>query len=411
MASDKGSQTGRKLFRRVAGLAMLAGVVAFLVYAFLPQPVPVDMAQVTRGPMQVAVTDEGYTRVHDVFVVSAPVTGYLLRIQSEVGDTVEANTTRLAELLPTHPQFLDERSRNQAEAAIRSAEAALKLSTAQRRDAEAQLAFARSDAKRARALAKKGHISKVALERAELALDSAEAALDTARAAERVSQGELDNARAALIAPARGTPKMDDGNLVAVTAPVGGRVLRLMQESERVVVAGTPLLEIGNPGQLEIVIDLLSRDAVKVDPGAPVNITRWGGDKPLNGRVRLVEPFGFTKISALGIEEQRVNVIVDFVDPKETWSRLGHGYRVDAHIEIWRADDVVQVPTGALFRHREAWAVFRVIANRAVRTQVTVGHNNGREAEILGGVVPGDTIVLHPSERIEDGIKVTRRPL
>ena len=403
--------TGRKLFKRIVGAGMLAGVLAFFVYAFLPQPVPVDMAEVTRGPMQVAVTDEGYTRVHDVFVVSAPVTGYLLRIQSEVGDTVTADTSKLAELLPTHPQFLDERSRSQAEAAIRSAEAALKLSTAERHDAQAQLAFAESDAKRARALAKKGHLSKVALERAELALDSAEAALDTARAAERVSQGQLDNARAALIKPARGTPKVDDGNLVEVTAPVGGRVLRLLQESERVVVAGTPLLEIGNPGQLEIVIDLLSRDAVKVDAGAPVNITHWGGDKPLNGRVRLVEPFGFTKISALGIEEQRVNVIVDFIDSKETWSRLGHGYRVDAAIEIWRADNVVQVPTGALFRHQQAWAVFRIIGDRAVRTEVTVGHNNGRVAEILDGVAPGEAIVLHPSERITDGVKVTRRTL
>ncbi|WP_226661558.1 efflux RND transporter periplasmic adaptor subunit [Microbulbifer aggregans] len=402
---------GRKFFKRIVGIVLLASVLGFLAYAFMPKPVPVDMTQVSRGPMQVAVADEGYTRVHDVFVVSAPVTGYLLRIQSEVGDPVEAGSTILAELLPTHPQFLDERSRNQAEAAIRSAEAALKLSKAERRDAEAQLAFAQSDAKRARKLAAKGHISKVELERTELALDSAEAALDTARAAENVSESELDNARAALIAPHRGKPKLDDGNLVNVTAPVGGRVLQLLQESERVVPVGTPLLEIGNPGQLEIVIDLLSRDAVRVQQGAPVAITSWGGDNPLHGRVRLVEPFGFTKISALGIEEQRVNVIVDLADPREKWSRLGHGYRVDAAIEIWRADDVVQVPTGALFRHQKKWAVFKVVGDRAVRTEVEVGHNNGRTAEILSGITPGETIVLHPSERITDGIKVIERAL
>ena len=402
---------GRKLIKRIVGIGLLVAVAVFLFYAFRPQPVPVDMAQVSRGPMQLAVTDEGYTRVHDVFVVSAPVTGYLLRIQSDVGDMVEASKTTLAELLPTHPQFLDERSRNQAEAAIRSAEAALKLSTAERRDSEAKLAFAQSDAKRARTLAKKGHISKVELERTELALDSAEAALDTARAAERVREGELDNARAALITPHRGKPTLAEGNLVKVTAPVGGRVLRLLQESERVVPAGTPLVEIGNPGQLEIVIDLLSRDAVRVQSGAPVNITSWGGDEPLNGRVRLVEPYGFTKISALGIEEQRVNVIVDFTDPRSQWARLGHGYRVDAAIEIWKADDVVQVPTGALFRHQKAWAVFRVIGNKAVRTEVQVGHNNGRVAEILDGVKPGETIVLHPSERIADGVALTERTL
>lgn len=402
---------GRKLFKKIAGIGLLSALLAFFVYAFLPKPVPVDMGEVSRGPMKVAVTDEGYTRVHDVFVVSAPVTGYLLRIQSEVGDTVEADSTKIAQLLPTHPQFLDERSRSQAEAGIRSAEAALKLSTAERKDTEAQLAFAQSDAKRARALAKKGHISKVELERSELALDSAEAALDTARAAERVRQGELDNARAALIAPRRGAPSADDDSLVQVTAPVGGRVLRLLQESERVVVAGTPLLEIGNPGQLEIVIDLLSRDAVKVKPGAPVIISSWGGDMPLNGRVRLVEPYGFTKFSALGIEEQRVNVIVDFTDPREIWSRLGHGYRVDAAIEIWRASDVVQVPTGALFRHQKAWALFRVIGDHAVRTEVTIGQNNGLVAEVLSGVKPRETIVLHPSERITDGVKVIRRAL
>lgn len=401
----------RKLIKRLVILGLIAGLLAFFIYAFMPEPVPVDITEVSRGPMQVAVSDEGYTRVHDVYTVSAPVTGYLLRIESEVGDQVTANETPLVELLPTHPQFLDERSRNQAEAAIRSAQAALKLANAERRDAEAQLAFAQSDAKRARVLAQKGHISKVELERTELALDSAKAALDTAHAAERVAEGELETAKAALIAPGHGLPQANKKDEVTVTAPVSGRVLQLLQESERVVTAGTPLLEIGNPGQLEIVVDLLSRDAVKVNPKAPVEITAWGGDNPLNGRVRLVEPFGFTKISALGIEEQRVNVIIDFTDPPAVWSRLGHGYRVDAAIETWRSDDVVQVPTGALFRHQKAWAVFRVIGDRAVRADVVVGHNNGRVAEILDGLKPGDRVVLHPSERISDGVKIEERTL
>ncbi|SDZ80898.1 efflux RND transporter periplasmic adaptor subunit [Microbulbifer marinus] len=399
----------RKLIKRIVGLVLLAGLLLFFVYAFLPEPVPVDMDEVRRGPMQVSVSDEGYTRVHDVYVVSAPVTGYLLRIESEVGDVVVANKTRLADLLPLQPQFLDERSRSQAEADIRSAEAALKFAAAERRDAEAKLAFARADAKRARILAKKGHISTVELERFELALDSAEASLDTARAAERMRMGELENARAALIEPGEVEIKKDD--LVRVTSPVSGSVLRISQESERVVPAGTPLLEIGDPEQLEIVVDLLSRDAVKVDKSAPVQITSWGGDSPLHGRVRLVEPFGFTKISALGIEEQRVNVIIDFTDPQEVWSRLGHGYRVDAAIEIWRGDDVVQVPTGALFRHKREWAVFKVVDGRAVRAAVKVGHNNGQTAEILDGLVPGEKVVLHPSERIENGTALTERKI
>lgn len=397
-----------KLIRRIAMFGLLAGLLLFFVYAFSPKPVPVDLASVTRGPMEVFVRDEGYTRVHDVYVVAAPVSGYLLRIDSEVGDPVVANETLLADLLPTSPQFLDERSLSQARASIHSAEAALKLAQAETRDAIAQRKFAAADVRRIRPLTQKGHASQVELERAELALDSATAALDTARAAERVREGELENARAALIQPNRGKPSTKE-NIVPVTAPVNGRVLRLRQESENVVLAGTPLVEIGNPAELEIVVDLLSRDAVQVQPNAAVKILSWGGDHPLHGRVRLIEPFGFTKISALGIEEQRVNVIIDFTDPREQWSRLGHGYRVDAEILLWRGEDVVQVPTGALFRYRGDWAVFTVQDDRAVVTRVEIGHNNGQTAEVLDGLSEGDVIVLHPSERIADGVALERR--
>lgn len=400
---------GGKLAKRLIGIGLLAGLLLFFAYAFLPKPVPVDMGHVTRGPMTVSVSDEGYTRVHDVYVVSAPVTGYLLRIDHDVGDRVDAQQTPLAQLLPTHPQFLDERARAQAEAAIASAEAALNLARAERRDAEAQLKFARADVARGRKLAPKGHISQVELERLELALDSAEAALDTAKATERVRSGELDNARAQLIAPDAGHPNAEDNKIIQITAPVSGRVLQRRQESEKVVTAGTPLLEIGNPAQLEVVVDLLSRDAVQVQPGAPVLMTSWGGDYPLNGRVRLIEPYGFTKFSALGIEEQRVNVIIDFTDPRSQWSRLGHGYRVDAEIETWSGEDILQVPAGALLRHAGRWAVFRVVDGHALMTPITIGHNNGRTAEILEGLSEGDTLVLHPSERIEDGINLTRR--
>lgn len=398
----------KKLLRRMITGALIGALVVFFVYAYLPNPVPVDLAQVSRGPLEVRVRDEGYTRVHDVYVVSAPVTGYLLRINREVGDEVTADKTLLAELLPTSPGFLDKRGRTQALATIQSAEAALNLARAERRDAEARLAFARADAKRIRALAKKDYVSRSELERAELALDSAEAAVDTAKAAERARAGDVDNARAQLIAPEPGSAS-DPEDIVQVTAPVSGRVLQLRQESERVVVAGTPLVEIGNAAELEVVVDLLSRDAVQVEPGAPVEFTSWGGEKPLIGRVRLVEPFGFTKISALGIEEQRVNVIIDFTDPRERWSRLGHGYRVDAAIRVWRGEDVLQVPTGALFRHQGEWAVFRVEGDRAERVIVKIGKNNGLQAQVIEGVADGETLVLHPSERISDGVQIEER--
>ncbi|WP_237056903.1 efflux RND transporter periplasmic adaptor subunit [Microbulbifer sediminum] len=399
-----------RILRRLVFIGLLVGLGLFFAYAFLPKPVPVDFTHVTRGPMEVYVRDEGYTRVKDVFVVSAPVTGYLLRIESEVGDMVSANESELAQLLPTHPQFLDERTRNQAAAAVRSAESALELARAELRDAQAQLRFARADARRARALIRKDHISRVELERIELALDSAKAAVDTAEAAEKVRLSELESARAALIEPGQGKPVSPE-DVVTVKAPVSGRVLQVRQESENVVNAGTPLLEIGNPAQLEIVVDLLSRDAVQVEAGDYVRLTSWGGEKPLNGSVRLVEPFGFTKISALGIEEQRVNVIIDFTDPREVWQRLGHGYRVDAAVRIWRGDDILQVPTGALFRYQGDWVVFRVSNGRAERVPVEIGHNNGQEAEVLAGLTDGETLVLHPSERIEDGVEIEPRHL
>ncbi|GAA5524494.1 macrolide export protein MacA [Microbulbifer aestuariivivens] len=398
----------KKLLRKIVIGALLGALGLFFVYAYLPDPVPVDLAEVSRGPLEVQVRDEGYTRVHDVYVVSAPVTGYLLRINREVGDEVSAGKTLVAQMLPASPAFLDKRGRTQALAAIQSAEAALNLAHAERRDAEARLAFARADVRRIRAMAVKNYVSQSELERAELALDSAVAAVDTAKAAERARAGDVDSARALLIAPEPGSVS-DPKDIVQVTAPVSGRVLRLQQESERVVLAGTPLVEIGNAAKLEVVVDLLSRDAVQVEPGAPVEFTSWGGDRPLSGSVRLIEPFGFTKFSALGIEEQRVNVIVDFTEPRERWSRLGHGYRVDAAIRIWRGEDILQIPTGALFRHRGDWAVFRVNGERVERVLVKVGRNNGLQAEILDGLENGQVLVLHPSERISDGVKVQQR--
>ena len=235
--------------------------------------------------------------------------------------------------------------------------------------------------------------------------------METAKASLRVREFELQTARAALLDPGSGRKNSDDDHCCfTVYAPVSGTILRVFQESEAVVTAGAPLVEIGDPADLEIVVDLLSTDAVKVSPGDGVLIEGWGGEK-LRGRVRRIEPFAFTKVSALGIEEQRVNVIVDFTDPPETWKRLGHGYRIIARIILWRGEDVLQVPLSALFRENGEWALFKAVDGRARLTPVSVGHMNSFNAEILSGVGAGDAIILHPSDRVRDGTRVIKRDI
>ncbi|WP_420426667.1 efflux RND transporter periplasmic adaptor subunit [Algiphilus sp.] len=397
-----------KLRRRV-GIGIVVVLVGFFVFAFLPDPVPVDMATLERGPMTVHVRDEGRTRVRDIYIVSAPVSGHLLRLDGQVGDKVQAGETLIARFLPNDPAFLDARSRRQAEAAVRSARAALSLAEAEKRKAEAQLEFAKAEAARAQRLSERGSYSGADLERAELALKTAKAAFETARAAAQVRAAELENAQAVLTNPGEDNTAADDDGIVEVVAPTDGRILRVLQESETVVAAGTPLVELGDPQQMEIVVDVLSRDAVRIQEGAAVAITGWGGDHALAGTVRRIEPYGFTKVSALGIEEQRVNVIIDLDAPPAQWSSLGHGFRVDADITVWHADDVLRVPTSALFRHEGDWAAYLVNEGRAQRALLSIGKNNGELAEVLGGVDAGATVVLHPSERISDGVRLTSR--
>ncbi len=392
-------------------------VIVLLIFAFIPEPIAVDTAVIERGEMLVTVSDEGETRVRDVYTLSTAVSGRVLRITAEVGDPVTAYKTVVARIEPTSPNFLDMRTRMQAESAIKAAEAAQSLAEADVARAQAELDYARAELERAERLARKGNISASALDRARLELKTREAALATAQAALKVKQFELEQARAALIAP----DTMDSADASAGTshretccipiyAPINGNILRIFDKSERVVGAGTPLVEIGDPHNLEIVVDLLSTDAVKVREGADVIIDHWGGEPPLRGRVRRVEPFGFTKVSALGIEEQRVNVIVDLIDPPELWRSLGHGFRVEAHIVTWRAAAVLKAPLGALFREGEEWAVFRVEGRRARLNRVEIGHTNDREAEILSGLEEGDVVILHPGDQIEDGVRIAPRP-
>jgi HlyD family secretion protein len=397
----------RRLITAVVGALFAAS----LVYAFWPQPVAVDLGAVTRGPLRVTVDDEGRTRVREVYVVSAPLAGRVLRIDSHVGDPVTAGDTVLATIEPNDPTFLDRRSQTEAEAAVKAAEAAKTLAAAELMRTRAELEYANAELKRARTLATRGNISQSSLDRAELEHKTRRAGVASAEAALKVRTFELETARARLIVPGGDrVGRESPACCVQVRAPESGRVLRVLHESAGVVLAGTPLLEIGDPRDLEIVVDLLSTDAVKIAEGAQVIVEDWGGGAILAGRVRRVEPYGFTKVSALGIEEQRVNVIIDFADPPEKWRPLGHGYRVETRIVVWHGADVLGLPLSALFRDGDAWAVFVSADGIARLRRVAIGHRNSRRAEAVDGIQEGERVVLHPSDRVEDGTRIVPRP-
>lgn len=382
-------------------------VVAFLVYAFLPEPVAVDAGTITRGDMRITVSDDGKTRVHELYVVSAPVGGRVLRLDPEVGDVVTAGESLLAVMLPSGPDFLDERRAQEAEAAVRAAEAALELARAEVSRAEAEVDYAQSEIKRTKALVQSNTASPAALDRAQLALRTANAQLETARSSVRMRAADVEVARAALIKP--DAKSGDTGGVIRIMSPINGVVLTLNHESEGVVVAGTPLIELGDPSDIEIVADFLSHQAVKVEAGARVDIEGWGGET-LPGVVRRVEPKGFTKISALGVEEQRVNIIIDFAGVEAgKLARIGHGFRVEPRIVLWEGDGILMVPTSALFRHGADWAVFRVEDGRARLVTVRIGRMNDNHAEVVSGLGEGDRVVLHPAESIEDGIGIKVR--
>lgn len=389
-----------------AGAVLAAG----LAYAFWPRPLAVDMAGVTQGPLRVTLESEGKTRVREAYTVSAPVAGRLLRIEVHAGDAVQANGTVLARIEPSDPAFLDARSRGQAEATVKAAEAARALAAADLASARAERDFAKAELARAKALAERGTISESARDKAEMAARTKAAQVNSAEAALRMRAFELETARASLIDPS-GNGARAGTCCVSVRAPVDGTVLRVVHEDEGVVPAGTALLEMGNPTDQEIVADLLSEDAVKAAPGMAVSIEDWGGPGVLHGRVRRIEPYGYTKISALGVEEQRVNVLIDITDPPSLWARLGHGYRVKVRIVLSETENAVRVPLGALFRDGNDWATFVVSDGRARLRRLTLGGRDGHRAEVTAGAAPGDRVVLHPGNRIEDGARVAPRTM
>lgn len=394
---------GRYVFWGIAS----ALVAAFFAWAFVPSAVSVDTMTLKVGTLRVDVEGEGQTRVKDIYVISAPVSGRLMRISAQAGDRVEAGRSRLAVIEPADPTILDNRTRAEAQSTAQAAQSALSLALVEVDRAKAELEFAQSELGRAQKLSQNGTISRRALDVAELDVATRAAQLKSAEASEQVRRYELATARARLITPTGGG---QDGNCcVAITAPVSGQVLRVLHESEGVVSAGTELMELGNPGAMEVVVDLLTSDAARIRQGARVVIENWGGAN-LAGTVRRIEPFGYTKISVLGIEEQRVDVIIDFADPKAIPLALGHGFRVEVAIQEWQGEGVLKAPMSALFRHQGGWAVFAVDGDGKARlTNVTVGHLNGREAEVLSGLQAGDEVVLHPSDRIAHGVALSRR--
>lgn len=382
-----------KRWRWAIGIA--AVLLLGIAWSFWPDAVPVDTAEVTRGPMQVGVTDDGVTRVHDVYAVSAPVTGYVTRIELEPGDEVVARQTVIARMAGVPSTPLDARTRAELQNAVAAAQAA-------ERSASAALTLAQRDLARAEQLFERGFLPRARLDAARSDAAARRAQVDQARA-------EAARLRAALAEPASGGNP--NGGPVTVRSPESGVVLRRLVESEGVVAQGAPLVEIGDPARIEVVIDLLSREAVRVSPGDPVEITRWGGERPLPGRVRRVEPFGQLKISALGIEEQRVNVIIDFAsEAARQIARLGHGYQVDATIVLWRDEEALRVPIGALFRGEDGgWQVFAIESGRARERAVRIGHLSDEYGEVLGGIEAGTQVILNPGSSVEAGTRVRAR--
>ena len=378
-------------------------LIALGYWAFRPAPVPADFATVQRGSLQVTVNEEGRTRVRDRYVVSAPVPGRMRRIELEPGDPVVARKTILAQFEPSAPALLDVRTRAELEARVQAAEAAIGGARADRERVRAEKAFAESELRRARQLLAEKVISTRELDVAERQAQTVERALQSADFAVRTAEYQLQQARASL------TPSRSGGATIPLFSPVNGVILRRLQESEAVVPTGQPLLEIGNVGDLEIVADLLSSAAVRVRAGQPVLIDQWGGDRPLRGRVRRVEPSGFTKISALGVEEQRVNTIVDFEDAAANRPAIGDGYRVEVRIIVSSRDNVLKVPGSSLIRNGSDWALYVVDSDRASRRVVQIGERNGLEAEVTGGLSGNERIIVFPSDAITDGVKVTAR--
>ena len=385
-----------------AVIALGAGAIIVLL---LPKPVAVETAIVARGHFEQVVEDDGRTRVRERYTVSSPVAGHILRIDLDAGDLVTEDMA-LATILPNPPSMLDARAHQELEQRLGVAEARRLRASAALQRAQSILQQARADLERTSALVKKDVLPVVQLERDELNARIAARELEAAQFEDHAAEHEVELARAVLAGPSIGKSGTEP---MAIRSPIAGKVLRVMHESEGGVDIGSPLIEIGDPTNLEIVADILSTDAVSVARGAPVRILGWGGDRPLAGRVQRVEPSAFTKLSALGVEEQRVNTIIDIVSPPEEWSALGDGFRVDVEIVTFATDDAIIVQSGALFHGAKGWNLYTVENGRARLHAVQVARQSGLEAMLVSGLSAGDQVILYPGDAVRDGVRVGPR--
>jgi len=399
------------LVRALLLLIVAGAIVGGLLWSFWPKPVDVEVAAVTRGRLTVTVDEDGKTRIKERYVVAAPLGGRLERIDLDPGDVVKRGATLLATLQPNEPEILDVRAVATAEAKVKAAQAALDRAQPAIERAREELTFAQNELERFQKLAKTDSASRRDVEQAQMLYRSRLQDYTAARFAQDIAQFELEMAKAALVRvrPAEAGPA--DDRRLPILSPIDGQVLRVFQESATVVRPGDQLVELGDPTDLEVEVDVLSSDAVKIQPGDEAFLEQWGGENPLPATVRLIEPSGFMKVSALGVEEQRVNVILDLDDPPEKRRTLGDAFRVEARIVIWEQDDVLQIPTGALFRRRNQWSAFAVREGRAELCALEIGHRNSLSAEVVSGLQAGDQVILHPSDKVEDGVQVNVRDL
>ena len=405
----KKNNTMKRFRTKLPGLLAVVIVGAMLTYGFWPEPVSVDLVPVQRGRLEVTVNDDGETRIREKYTVSAPVGGKLLRVQLHAGDLVEQGVTELARIEPNAPTLLDARAQAECEARLQASKAALERAQATLVRANEQLELADHEYERAKKLLDKRALSQAQFDSAEHYQHIAQADGRTAEHGVNVAKFELEHARAAA---ARYLSTSKDGSGVAsdpvrLISPISGHVLRVFHEDAGTVTAAAPILELGDASDLEIKIDVLSTDAVNVDPGDRVYVEHWGGNEPLEGVVRVVEPSAFLKVSALGVEEKRVNVIADFVDAWTCRQTLGDGFRIEARIVVATTpEDSLLVPAGTLLRQQDTWHVYRVADGTAALCPVHVGLTNGLQTEIKDGLNEGDVLILHPTNKVRDGVRV-----
>lgn len=389
--------------------ASALGIGGLLAWVLIPAPIAVELGSVTRGPLEQTVDEEAKTRIRDHYVVFAPLTGELERITLREGDEI-AEGQVVARLRPVIPTLLDSRTELELRRRVEAARAAQERAAARLAQSEVALAQARLEVERSRKLAEAKLIAVAKLDADELAFLMAQRELDSARADLHVARHDVDVAVAA-VSRAREGSRADAGADWLLNAPIAGRVLRVQQKSAGAVSLGAPLIEFGDLANLEVVIEALTNEATRVKPGAAVTLDNWGGPRPLLGRVRRIEPWGFTKVSALGVEEQRVNILVDFISPREQWASLSEGYRLDAHIQVYRNDNALRVPTGALFRVEEQWVVYALQSNgRVRRAALQVDHRGALFTELLTGLPEGAQVVLYPGDTVQDGVRVRGVP-